>query len=251
MPLPRRNRPRSLPRSRVPRGCGVCLDALAATGETQRLGTDPASIAEAVSVLGLGGVVAFPTDTVYGVGADARQPEAIAGLYGAKRRPLSKPIPILLARADQLRAVAQHIPDFTWRLAERFWPGALTLVVHCAPSIPPVLTAGGSTVAVRVPDHRVVSALVEGLGGPLAGTSANISGLPSPVTARDVLAQLGGRIAVLLDGGPCAGGRPSTVVDLTVTPFRILRRGPISDDQIQEAISAGAADDPRPRIISL
>lgn len=209
------------------------------------LGTDPTSIAEAVNVLALGGIVAFPTDTVYGIGADSRQPQAIARLYEIKRRPSSRPIPILLARSEGLRSVARDIPESAWRLAERFWPGALSLVVHCAPSIPPVLTAGGTTVAVRVPDHPVVRALIEGLSAPLAGTSANTSGLPSPVTARDVLAQLGGRIAALLDGGACAGGKPSTIVDLTTTPFRILRRGPVSGDQIREVIPLRAGDDPR------
>jgi len=209
---------------------------------TKRLGADPVSITEAVHVLALGGIVAFPTDTVYGIGADVRRPEAIEALYEAKRRPLGRAIPLLLAQAGDLRRVAQGIPDSAWRLAKRFWPGALTLVVHAAPSLPAILTAGGSTVAVRVPDHPVVRALIEGLGAPLAGTSANISGRLSPVTAHDVLAQLGGRIGLLLDGGPCAGGRSSTVVDLTVRPLRILRRGPVSADQIQAVVSAGAVN---------
>ncbi len=205
--------------------------------ETKRLGIDPADIAEAVDVLNHGCIVAFPTDTVYGVGADVRQPEAIAALYEVKGRPLNKAIPVLLARPEGLYSVAQEVPGSAWRLAEQFWPGALTLVVHCAPSLPPILTAGGSTVAVRVPDHPVVRALIEGLGAPLAATSANISGWPSPVTADDVLTQLGVRIALLLDGGPCAGGKPSTVVDVTVTPVRILRLGPITADQIRTVLS--------------
>jgi len=206
--------------------------------ETKRLGIDPAGIAEAADVLTQGGIVAFPTDTVYGVGADVRQPEAIAALYEIKGRPLNKAIPVLLARAQDLCGVAQEVPESAWRLAERFWPGALTLVVRCAFSLPPILTAGGSTVAVRVPDHPVVRALIEGLGAPLAATSANISGWPSPVTADGVLAQLEGSIAVLLDGGPCPGGKPSTLVDLTVTPVRILRPGPITADEIWAVLSS-------------
>jgi L-threonylcarbamoyladenylate synthase len=210
--------------------------------ETKELGTTSSDIAEAVDVLGRGGIVAFPTDTVYGVGADVRQPEAIVGLYEVKNRPLSKPIPVLLSDPDELCDVARTVPDSAWLLAARYWPGALTMVVHASPSLPAILTAGGPTVAVRVPDHPVVRKLIEELGAPLAATSANISGSPSPVTAHDVVAQLGGRIALLLDGGPCAGGRPSTVVDLTVTPPRILRCGPISADQIQVAVALGTAN---------
>jgi len=205
--------------------------------ETKRLGVEPADIAQAVDVLRQGGIVAFPTDTVYGVGADVRQPEAIAALYEVKERPLSKAIPVLLARAEDLCSVAREVPKSAWRLAEQFWPGALTLVVRRSPSLPSILTAEGPTVAVRVPDHPVVRALIEGLGAPLAATSANISGQPSSVTADDVLAQLGGRIALILDGGPCPGGRSSTVVDLTTTPPRVLRPGPISAEQIRAALS--------------
>ena len=201
------------------------------------MGVEPADIAQAVDVLRRGGIVAFPTDTVYGVGADVRQPEAIAALYEVKERPLSKAIPVLLARAEDLCSVAREVPKSAWRLAEQFWPGALTLVVRRSPSLPSILTAEGPTVAVRVPDHPVVRALIEGLGAPLAATSANISGQPSSVTADDVLAQLGGRIALILDGGPCPGGRSSTVVDLTTTPPRVLRPGPISAEQIRAALS--------------
>lgn len=205
--------------------------------ETKRLGIEPIDIAQAVDVLRRGGIVAFPTDTVYGVGANVRQPEAVAALYEAKERPLSKAIPVLLARAEDMCSIAQEVPESARRLAEQFWPGALTLVVRCSPSLPSILTAGGSTVAVRVPDHPVVRALIEGLGAPLAATSANISGQPSSVTADEVLAQLGGRIALVLDGGPCPGGRPSTVVDLTTTPPRVLRPGPISAEQIEAVLS--------------
>ena len=201
------------------------------------MGVEPADIAQAVDVLRRGGIVAFPTDTVYGVGADVRQPEAIAALYEVKERPLSKAIPVLLARAEDLCSVAREVPKSAWRLAEQFWPGALTLVVRRSLSLPSILTAEGPTVAVRVPDHPVVRALIEGLGAPLAATSANISGQPSSVTADDVLAQLGGRIALILDGGPCPGGRSSTVVDLTTTPPRVLRPGPISAEQIRAALS--------------
>ena len=210
--------------------------------ETKRLGIESADIAEAVDVLTRGGIVAFPTDTVYGVGADVRQPEAIAALYEIKKRPLNKAIPVLLAQPEDLCNVVQEVPESAWRLAEWFWPGALTLVVRIeqgprALPLPPILTAGGATIAVRVPDHPVVQALIEGLGAPLAATSANISGWPSPVTAEDVLIQLGGGIPLLLDGGACPGGKHSTVVDLAATPVRILRPGPITADQIRAVLS--------------
>jgi len=205
--------------------------------ETKCLGIGPADITEAVDVLSRGGIIAFPTDTVYGLGADVRHPGAIAALYKIKERPLDRAIPVLIARAEELCGVAQKVPESAWRLAERFWPGPLTLVVRSTLSLPPILTAGAPTVAVRVPDHPVVRALIEGLGAPVAVTSANISGRPSPVTADDVLAQLEGRIALLLDGGPCPGGKDSTVVDLTAIPLRILRTGPVTADQIQTAIA--------------
>ncbi|MEA3344759.1 MAG: L-threonylcarbamoyladenylate synthase [Chloroflexota bacterium] len=205
--------------------------------KAKRLSIDPAAIGEALEVLNRGGVVAFPTDTVYGVGADVRQPKAIAKLYEIKERPLDKAIPLLLARTEDMASIAQEVPESAWHLAERFWPGALTMVMRRAPSLPSILTASGPTVAVRVPDHPVARSLIEGLGAPLAATSANISGQPSPVTADDVLAQLGGRIELLLDGGPCPGGEPSTVVDLTLTPARILRPGPITADHIRAVLS--------------
>ena len=205
--------------------------------KTRRLGVGPADIAEAVEALVRGGVIAFPTDTVYGIGADVRRLDAIAALYEVKGRPTDKAIPLLLAGAEELNAVAQEVPESAWRLAEQFWPGALTLVVRRAPSLPPVLSAEGSTVAVRVPDHPVVRALIGGLGAPLAATSANISGQPSPVTAEEVLAQLEGRIVLLLDGGPCPGGHASTVVDLTATPVRILRAGPITAQEIEAVLA--------------
>lgn len=213
--------------------------------ETRQLGVNSKDIAEAVDVLIQGGVVGFPTDTVYGIGADMRQPQAVAALYHIKRRPRDRAIPLLLASADGLYDVAQEVPQAAHRLAARFWPGALTLVVRVRQgsdglSIPSILTAGAPTVAVRVPDHAVVRALIEGLGAPLAATSANISDQPSPVTAQDVLDQLAGRIDLLLDGGPCPGGQASTVVDVTVSPPRILRSGPITVDQIRRTLAREA-----------
>lgn len=188
---------------------------------------EPPSLLRAVETLRAGGLVAFPTDTVYGLGARAWDEQAVAQLYVAKGRAETKAIPLLLVSVDALRDVVAEIPPVALALAARFWPGPLTLVLHRHPRVPDVVTGGGPTVAVRVPDHPVARRLISTLGEPLAATSANLSGAPSPVTAEEVAAQLGGRIPLILDGGPCPGGLASTVLDLTVTPPTILRRGPV------------------------
>ncbi len=194
---------------------------------------EPRSLAQAVEILRAGGVVAFPTDTVYGLGACAWDAAAVAQLYVAKGRAESKAIPILLASADALGEVADQVPPLAWALAARFWPGPLTLVVPRQARVPDVVTGGGNTVAVRVPNHPVALQLIKALGEPLAATSANLSGAPSPVSADDVLSQLRGRIPLILDGGPCPGGLASTVLDLTREPPVILRRGPVSREDLR------------------
>lgn len=194
--------------------------------------TDPNAIEKAVSLLHEGGVIAHPTDTVYGVAADPGNPTAIDLLYSVKQRPRDKAIPLLLADVDQLQDVARRVPDVAYALVERFWPGGLTLVVPAAGWLPEVLTAGMDTVAVRLPDHYVPRELARRLGRPLAATSANISGRSSPVTAGDVVEQLGERISLVLDAGPAPGGVASTVIDLTRDPPHILREGAISRDKL-------------------
>ena len=203
---------------------------------TKRLGTTPGDIARAVEVLHGGGIVAFPTDTVYGVGAHGMQPRAVAKLYLAKQRPPDKAIPLLLPDLEALPEVIAAVPEAARRLAARYWPGALTMVLRRAPDVPDVVTAGGETVAVRVPDHALTLALLRALDAPLAATSANLSGEPAPDTAEGVLAQLEGRIDLILDGGRCPGGVASTVVDLTVDPPALLREGEIGLDALRRAI---------------
>jgi L-threonylcarbamoyladenylate synthase len=188
-----------------------------------------------VALLRAGQLVAFPTDTVYGVGAVIWDREAVRKLYEAKLRPVDKAIPILLADATDLPLVACDLPRDALRLAKIFWPGPLTLVVPRVEAVPDDVTAGGTTVAVRVPDHELARALIRAAGAPLATTSANLSGQPSPVTAQEVVAQLGCRISLVLDGGPCRGGVASTVVDMTGHAPSILRPGPLS---LQEILSA-------------
>jgi L-threonylcarbamoyladenylate synthase len=191
---------------------------------------------QAARVLATGGLVAFPTDTVYGVGAHAFDADAVERLYAAKERPRSMAIPILLASVADLPLAAREVPPVAQRLAEAFWPGALTIVLPRQPALPLVLTAGGDSVAVRVPDHPVTRALIAALGAPLAATSANISGQPSPVTADEVTAQLGGRVDLILDGGPCPGGVPSTLLDLTCEPPCLLRAGPVTDRTLRAIV---------------
>jgi L-threonylcarbamoyladenylate synthase len=199
------------------------------------VGSDDAAFARAVALLQAGELVAFPTDTVYGVGALAWLPEAVAKLYTAKLRPAEKAIPILLADPADIVLVADHLPPAAAAIAAAFWPGPLTMVVRKAAHVGDEITSGGSTVAVRVPDHPLARDLIRAAGAPLATTSANLSGQPSPVTAQDVADQLGGRIAFILDGGACPGGVASTVVDLTGPTPVILRPGPITLAQILAA----------------
>lgn len=198
----------------------------------------PGALAQAVAVLRAGGLVAFPTDTVYGVGAHAYLPAAVARLYTAKVRPEGKAIPLLLGDAADIERVSRDLPPLTQRLMDAFWPGALTLVVPRNPELPDIVTAGGPTVAVRLPDHPVPRALARALGASLAATSANLSGQAEASSAADVLAQLDGRIDLLLDGGRCPGGVPSTVVDLTAQPPAILRQGALDPGLLQRLLAA-------------
>lgn len=194
----------------------------------------PQAIPRALEVLRDGGLVAFPTDTVYGVGALVFDEQAVESIYAAKERPVEKAIPVLLGDAADIGQVAEEIPLTASRLIERFWPGPLTVLVPKKPSVPVVVSAT-STVGVRVPDHEVARRLLR-LAGPMAVTSANISSQASPTTAEQVNQQLGGRIALIIDGGRTPGGVPSTLVDCTGDEIQILREGPISKDELLKLI---------------
>ena len=192
------------------------------------------AIQEALNVLREGGLVAFPTDTVYGLGALAFNGKAVESIYVAKDRPAEKAIPILLGDLDDLPKVTSSLPPMAAKLASRFWPGPLTLVVPKNLNLPEAVSAT-ATVAVRVPDHEVARAILRAVG-PMAVTSANISGQPSPVTADEVFAQLGGRIELIINGGKTPGGMPSTLVDCTGNEPAILRNGPISMAELLSAL---------------
>ena len=190
----------------------------------------PDAISSALAVLANGGLVAFPTDTVYGVAASLAVPSGIDRLYEAKSRSANKAIAVLIAEIDQLALLTPGLTPAARRLAERFWPGALTLVLPKQPRLPANLSPL-PTVGVRMPDHLFARALIRA-AGPLATSSANVSGEANPLNAQDVMAQLAGRIELILDGGPVSGGVPSTVVDCTQDPPLILRSGAISSAEI-------------------
>ena len=199
--------------------------------------SDPQAFSQALAVLQTGGLVAFPTDTVYGVGALVFNAAAVQAIYLAKDRPVGKAIPVLIADAVDLLKVSLEVPALASRLAACFWPGALTLVVTKHPDLPDAVSAT-DTVGVRIPDHPVARALLR-VAGPLAVTSANLSGQPSPSTAREVYEQLGGRIVLIIDGGTTPGGVPSTVVDCVGAEPQVLREGPVTKEQIQSCLSGG------------
>lgn len=187
----------------------------------------------AVRVLRRGGVVAIPTDTLYGLAACALDEQAVRRIFRLKGRPEGMALPLLVADAGDLDRYATDAPEIARALAERFWPGALTLVLKKAPIIPDVVTGGKPTVGLRVPDHWVPRAIVRELGAPITGTSANLSGMPGLTTAQAVREQLGDRVDLVLDGGEAPGGVPSTVLDLTATPPRVLRQGAVSAAEIE------------------
>ncbi|MGE0041743.1 MAG: L-threonylcarbamoyladenylate synthase [Vicinamibacterales bacterium] len=196
----------------------------------------PAAVAEAAAVLRRGGLVVFPTETVYGLGANALDRTAVAGIFRAKERPASDPLIVHVPDAGGMAAVATHITAQAWALAARFWPGPLTLILPRRPEVPDEVTAGLGTVGVRVPAHPVARALLVAAGVPVAAPSANRFSRPSPTRAAHVLADLDGRVDVVLDAGPTEVGVESTVLDLTTTPPLVRRPGGIAVEAIRAIV---------------
>ena len=198
----------------------------------------PQSILEAVrqalQVLGDGGLIAFPTDTVYGLAASAFSAQGIDYLFQAKGRQTDKAIAVLIARPPDLDQITLNMPANARLLAERFWPGPLTLVVPRHPNLPKNISPL-PTIGVRMPDHPVALAILLA-SGPLAVTSANLSGFPSPTNAAQIQQQLNGRVDLIVDGGETFGGSPSTVVDCTGSELKVLRAGPITQAELDQAL---------------
>lgn len=197
---------------------------------------DEAAIAAGAKALAAGRLVAFPTETVYGLGANALDPDAVAAIFAAKGRPTDHPLICHVASADALAPLVAEVTPAARALAGAFWPGPLTLVMPRSRAVPDAVTGGRDTVAVRVPAHPVALALLRAFDGPVAAPSANRFGRPSPTTAADVADELGDAVAVILDGGPCEIGIESTVVDLTCDPPQVLRPGRISAEQVAQVL---------------
>jgi L-threonylcarbamoyladenylate synthase len=196
----------------------------------------PENLARAGEILRAGGLVAFPTETVYGLGANALDPAAVANIFAAKDRPPGNPLIVHAASFEAIAPLVDRIPQQAKMLAERFWPGPLTLVLPKSSIIPDIVTAGGSTVGVRVPNHVVALDLLRAAGVPLAAPSANPSMRISPTRAEHVLRGLDGKVDLILDGGPTSGGIESTVLDVTLRRAVLLRPGLITAAMIESLI---------------
>lgn len=204
-----------------------------------------AAIDAAVSAVMDGACIVLPTDTVYGIGADAASGHAVQGLLDAKERGRDMPPPVLIAEVAMLRALSEEVTDDVLALADAFWPGALTLVVNAHPHLKMDLGERGDTIAVRVPDHDFTRELLRATG-PLAVSSANVSGQPAATTIEEAERQLGSRVRVYLDGGPAGEGEPSTIVDLSSGTPTILRQGRISRAALAAVLPALAEPEPEP-----
>lgn len=197
---------------------------------------EPHVIRQAAEVIRCGGLVAFPTETVYGLGADALNPEAVARIFAVKKRPACDPLIVHIADTEDLERVVRDVPPQAERLSRIFWPGPLTLVLPRAETVPTSVTAGLDTVAVRMPAHPVALALIREAGTPIAAPSANLFGRPSPTTARHVLDDLGEQVDLILDGGPSFIGLESTVLDLSGEQPTILRPGGTSQESLNAVL---------------
>ena len=199
--------------------------------------SDPAAIQEAAAILRRGGLLGIPTETVYGLGADALNEDAVVRIFLAKGRPQDNPLIIHVPDASWLEQYCRDVPPEAYRLAERFWPGPLTMILPRRDCVPLRTTGGLDTVGVRCPDHPVTLAIIRAAGVPIAAPSANLSGRPSPTTAQHVKADLDGRIDLILDGGPCRVGLESTVLSLCGTPT-ILRPGGVTREMLEAVMGS-------------
>ena len=204
--------------------------------------TDAGCAKMAAAIIKEGGLVAIPTETVYGLGADGLNPEAVAKIFEVKGRPQDNPLILHIADATQLDKLCHHIPENAYRLAEKFWPGPLTMVLPAREIVPKCTTAGLPTVAVRCPDSAITRDIIRLAGVPVAAPSANISGKPSTTTAQHVFSDHNGKIPMIVDGGSCRVGVESTIIDLTENPPRLLRPGGITPEQLESVLGEITVD---------
>ena len=198
--------------------------------------------AQAAAILREGGLVGIPTETVYGLGANGLDPQAVARIFAAKGRPQDNPLILHIPEASWLERYCQSIPERAWALAEAFWPGPLTLILPRKPEVPDAVTAGLDTVGMRCPAHPLCRAIIRLAGVPVAAPSGNTSGRPSPTTAQHMLEDMDGKIDAIVDGGPCTVGVESTILDLTETTPRLLRPGGITLEQLKSVLGEVAVD---------
>ena len=209
---------------------------------TLRTVEDKESIAQAADILRRGGLLAIPTETVYGLGANGLDENAVLHIFEAKGRPQDNPLILHIPDASWLTRYCEDVPETAYRLAERFWPGPLTMILKKKPCVPLRTTGGLETVGMRCPDHAVTRAIIEKAGVPVAAPSANTSGRPSCTTAEHVREDMWGKIDGIVDGGPCEVGVESTIIDLTVTPPQLLRPGGLPLESLRDALGEVTVD---------
>ena len=196
-------------------------------------------VSRAAQVIREGGIAAYPTDTVYGLGADIYQDEAVKKVFSAKARPLAMPLPVLVADRQAVADLAADQPGAAVKLMDRFWPGGLTIIFRRKPSFNSLVLAGSDKIGIRVPGHALTLELIRQAGAPIAGTSANLHDRPTALTAAEVAAQLGSTVDFIIDGGRCPGGIESTIIDVTIDPPAVVRQGIIPLEAINSIIKTG------------
>jgi L-threonylcarbamoyladenylate synthase len=207
-------------------------------------------VAEGAQVIAQGGLLGIPTETVYGLGANGLDPKAVAAIFTAKGRPQDNPLILHVPSADWLERYCEDIPPVAYELTDRFWPGPLTLILKRKPLVPNEVTAGLDTVGMRCPDCAVTRAVISAADVPIAAPSGNASGRPSPTTAEAMLEDMDGKIDAILDGGPCAVGVESTILDLTVEPPRLLRPGGVTLEELEDALGEVEVDEAVRRLMA-
>lgn len=205
------------------------------TEEKLRLG-----LKKAAEVINSGGMVAFPTESFYGLAVSVKDEKAIQRLFDVKKRRSDQPILMLVPSVERLNQIVVHVPKIARLLMSRFWPGGLTLIFEAKPDLPQGLTAGTGKIGVRLSSHPIARALAEAVGMPITGTSANISGEAACSSAKEVHHSLGEKVDLILDGGKTAGGKGSTILDVTVDPPQILREGMVGREQLEKCLPASA-----------